>query len=141
MVVSAAAPLSARLDAMTILVYAAQPHRAGRYEPAFERFTEVFRRSNDVRFKSGAIGAIIETADEGEETRALAFLRPIASRLDPEFPTLQSQAINLAAQLNTAESVGFLRQLDQSGSVTDERSRRELRTIAANGYRVPRRRR
>jgi hypothetical protein len=135
------APLTARLEGMTILIYAAQPERVGRYLSGFERLEEAYRRSNDIRLKSNAIGGIIEIVDEGEEPRALALLSPIASVFDPEFPTLQAQAINLIAQLNTAESIAFLRDLDEGGTVTDEWSSRMLRVVASNGYRTLRTRR
>jgi hypothetical protein len=129
------APQDVRGDAVAALAMAGRPPDGARpYPGAAARLMEVFRGSPDVGIRGVAMTGIAHSASKPV---ALAFFAPIAESTDPKLATEQSAAINAIAQLDTPESIAFLRKLDESGTVRNHFSLMALKRAAAGGYRLP----
>jgi hypothetical protein len=123
----------AQTSAVSALIRSTQHDKANPYRGAADRLAEVYRLSPDVGIRGLALAAVARYATPA---KALAFLAPIAEHGDARAPILHGGAINGIAELNTDQSVAFLRELDERGVVTHQWSLSELKRHAANGYRA-----
>jgi hypothetical protein len=130
---SSGPPRQAQTSAVSALIRSTQHDKANPYRGAADRLAEVYRLSPDVGIRGLALAAVARYATPA---KALAFLVPIAEHGDARAPILHGGAINGIAELNTDQSVAFLRELDERGVVTHQWSLSELKRHAANGYRA-----
>jgi hypothetical protein len=99
----------------------------------FARLDRVYRRSSDPLVKTVVVSAMGTLT---EEPRAISFLERVATHESGTFPSAGKALASLLVMGDEGRAV--LKRLHDTGAVRDPKARKDLATLAKNGYRVPR---